>query len=108
MATINNINKHIQQPYNPPEIDINILEYIYAADFNDIFDDDDLMELIANNGYYQQAFCEAFDIHDITITVKDKQYKLSQPVNSPHTALDLINGNTPIIILGQTITDSSQ
>lgn len=55
-------------------VDMNIVEYLYVADLNDILADDKLVTLITTNAYYQQILCEANEVATLKITLKGKEY----------------------------------
>jgi hypothetical protein len=81
-------------------VDMEIIEYFYAATFNDIICDNDLMRLIVSNGYYKEAFCDAHNIDNMVITVDKKDHKMSGPPRNLSSTLDILEGKTRVIPLG--------
>jgi hypothetical protein len=74
MATMKSYKAAKEEEYlQPPTIvDVDIIEYFYAADIYDVLADDSLIKLIDSNGFYKTAFCEAYDMDEITVTIGTK------------------------------------
>jgi hypothetical protein len=90
--------------YKVPDTDMNIIEYLYVASWNDIIFDEDLMGLIVQNGFYKEALCDAQGIDRMIIKINNEKHKLYGPADGIHTIDLLENG----LVLGTKIVDSSQ
>ena len=93
-ATINTFESNEQVTF--PEqtcivIDMDIIEYFYACEMNDILNDDKLMDLIVTNPYYKEAICDAFDINEMTITHKGVKYIFNGPPKSIRSTLEMLD-----------------
>jgi len=96
MATIKSFkDKRTEEYIQPPIIvDIDIIEYFYAADMYDVLADDNLVRLINSNGFYKTAFCEAYDLDEITVTVDGKDTTWhGAPVGVPGSFKTFIEGS---------------
>jgi hypothetical protein len=86
-----------------PEVDMDIVEYLYAATWEDIMGDEKLVDLIMNNGYYKTALCDAFQIERMTVNVNGRKWKLAGLPRNINSQLDLLYGKTKINIIGAKI-----
>lgn len=76
-------------------VDMEIVEYFYVATLNDILNDEELVILIVQNPYYQQALCEANDVLTLTITCKNKEYTfIDNTPNDVPSTLEMLQGKT--------------
>jgi hypothetical protein len=57
-------------------IDMDILEYIYVANINDILSDDKLVELILKTGVYKTTLCDSYGLEKMTIKHNGIEYTL--------------------------------
>ncbi len=86
-----------------PEVDMDIIEYLYAATWEDIMGDEKLVDLIMNNGYYKTALCEAFGIERMKLNVNGKTWKLNGLPRNVTSQIDLLNGKTKFNVIGAKI-----
>lgn len=86
-----------------PTINMDILEYIYAATWEDIMGDEKLVDLIMNNGYYKTALCEAFEIERMVIDVNGVKWKLQGGPRNLPSQLEVLKGNSKVAIIGAKI-----
>lgn len=86
-----------------PTVDIDILEYIYGATWEDIMGDEKLVDLIMNNGYYKTALCEAFGIERMVLVVNGVKWKLQGPPRNIKSQIDTFQGKTKIAVIGAKI-----
>jgi hypothetical protein len=86
-----------------PEVDMDIIEYLYAATWEDIMGDEKLVDLIMNNGYYKTALCEAFGIERMVLNVNGKTWKLAGLPRNVTSQIDLLNGKTKFSVIGAKI-----
>ena len=80
-------------------VDMEVIEYLYVANFEDILGDDKLMTLILSNGLYKQALCDAFNMTKISLTFNGEEYILNGPPGHIPSTLELLD---PTIELMQT------
>lgn len=101
MATIKTMKtKPLRPEVTPPvTIDMDIVEYFYAATFEDIMGDNKLVDLILTNGFYKQAFCDAHGIEDLIINHKGKEHVLKGTAHNVRSTLDVLEGKTKIMVL---------
>ena len=91
-------------PITPqPTVDMDVMEYIYAATWEDITGDEKLMNLIMNNGYYKTALCDAFEIERMTLTVGNKKWKLAGVPRNISSQLDVFYGKTKVVVADSNI-----
>lgn len=81
----------------PCVVDMEILEYFYAATFEDITGDDDLMDLILTNGFYKQALCDAHGIEDLVIEHRGKEHTLKGTSHNISSTLEVFEGKTKLM-----------
>lgn len=86
-----------------PTVDMDILEYIYGATWEDIMGDKKLVDLIMNNGYYKTALCEAFNIERMVLIVNGVKWKLQGPPRNISSQIDTFQGKTKIAVIGAKI-----
>jgi hypothetical protein len=100
MVTIKSMQTKPQKPYiNPPtDVDMDIIEYFYGATFNDVTCDKKLMDLVLHNGFYKEAFCDAFQIEKIVLEHRGVEYKLQGTSHREHSSLETLQGHGPLII----------
>lgn len=80
-------------------VDMEIIEYFYAATFEDITGDDDLMDLILTNGFYKQALCDAHGIQSLVLEHKGKEHKLRGTEHNIPSTLEVFEGKTKLMPL---------
>ena len=93
------------QKTKQPQVDMDIIEYFYAATWNDITCDKKLMKLIVHNGFYKTALCDAFGIESITLTVDGKEWKLNAPPRNVESQLAVFQGKTKVSIIDPDIVN---
>ena len=96
MATITGFETpKVIEPEPPLVVDINIAEYLYVADLNDILGDDNLVKLIITNPYYQQIICEANEMAELRITLNGQEYTFrSGKPDDVESTLAMLEGKT--------------
>ena len=101
MATTKEVKVKNKTPKVTPPIvvDMNIIEYFYAATYEDIMSDDKLVDLILTNGYYKEAFCDAHQIDKLVIGHKNKDHKFKGSPHSVRSTLDVLQGNSKYMVL---------
>lgn len=77
-------------------IDFLILEHIYSATMQEIMNDTDLFKLILSNGFYKSAFCEAFMIEKLVISVDGVEHILNGPPKTGKNTISIYD-----IVLGK-------
>ena len=99
MVTIKDVKTKVTEIELSPivTVDMEILEYFYAATFEDVTGDDDLMDLILSNGFYKQAFCDAHQIDTMVLEHKGKTHKLKGTNQKIDHTLDIFEGKTKCI-----------
>ena len=81
-------------------VDMNIVEYLYTATWNDITSDDELMDLILGNGIYKEVLADAMGMQIIKLKHKDKIYEFNGSPPDVASTLDILQGNTEITMYG--------
>jgi hypothetical protein len=100
MATINNFKNVKKEEYVQPlvTLDIDIIEYFYAAIIYEILDDDNLVRLIDSNGFYKTAFCEAYELDEISINIDGNETVwYGAPKGVPGAYDSFVNGAMGIV-----------
>jgi len=83
-------------------IDMDIVEYMYAANMEDITSDDKLMDLILANGFYKEAFMDAFGMNKIRISHRGVEHIMKGPEKGIHSTLHKLQGKEQVVIYGVT------
>lgn len=81
-------------------VDMNIVEYLYAATWDDITSDDELLDLILGNGIYKEALADAMGMQKVILKHKDKIYEFNGSPPDVSSTLDILQGNTEITMYG--------
>lgn len=100
MATITSYKNTTTEEYVQPDVTLNIdiIEYFYAASIYEVLDDDDLVRLIDSNGFYKTAFCEAYDLDEITVNIDGNETTwYGAPIGVPGAYDTFVNGAMGVV-----------
>jgi hypothetical protein len=95
-----------KREHTTTEIDIDIIEYLYAATWDDITKDDKLMDLILSNGWYKQALMDAQGMTKLKIFHNNNTHELT--ASKMESTLDIIHGKSQAVIMGATYKNIEQ